>query len=120
MALNFAPYEQRSSRSQGELESLQSDVLNAQYEQTLTDLPLNSISRINALGKAKRSSFRVGADLARQRITDAGLQGRLSVPDEGIAEEALNILIERKTQEVKRQTVLSRAPSGIGNSAARF
>ncbi len=120
MPLNFAPYQQRSFRSQGELSATLNDVLSTQVDQTFTDLPINSALRISELARANRGTVRIGADLAKQRIADAGLEGRLSVPDEGIAEDALKILISRKTDEVKRQNVLSRAPGGVGATVAKF
>ncbi|WP_417329168.1 hypothetical protein [Halomonas cupida] len=46
---------------------------------------------------------------ARQRVEDAALP--LKIPDEGIREGVLDILIERKQEELQRQFVLENAPA---------
>jgi hypothetical protein len=120
MPFQFAGYQTRTNRFQAETEAPLEDVLGATADQTLTELPVNSIYRFAKLAYAQNAPERVDADTARQRIKDAGLEGRLKVPDNGIATEALNILMDRKHEEVKRQEILSRAPSGIGPGAAKL
>lgn len=120
MSFEFAGYQQRSDRFQQELESPMEDVLGATAEQALTESPIFSIYRLNELAHAKASPQRVDAATARQRIKDAGLDGRLKVTDDGIAEPALNILIDRKKEEVRRQDILSRAPPGFGSKAQQL
>lgn len=55
---------------------------------------------------------------AEGRVKQAGVS--LKVPDAGYSEEALNLLIDRKREEVTRQSILARAPSGIVPSTTRF
>src|SRR3546814_14021405 len=62
----------------------------------------------------------LSADDARARLKEQGLVGALTVPDEGIRSRALDILMERKTDERRRQDVLNRAPSGFLPGAARL
>jgi hypothetical protein len=120
MSFEFAGYQQRSDRFQQELESPMEDVLGATAEQAITESPIFSIYRLNELADAKASPQRVDAATARQRIKDVGLDGRLTVTDEGIAEPALNIMIDRKKEEVRRQDILSRAPQGFGAGAQQL
>src|SRR3546814_8272942 len=61
----------------------------------------------------------LSADDARARLKEQGLVGALTVPDEGIRSRALDILMERKTDERRRQDVLNRAPSGFLPGPAR-
>ncbi|GAA0567427.1 hypothetical protein ACFQH5_15660 [Halomonas salifodinae] len=51
----------------------------------------------------------LSAEQARQRVQDAGLP--LTVPEEGIREGVLDILMERKQEELQRQFVLDNAPA---------
>jgi hypothetical protein len=120
MPFQFQGYQTRSTRFQSETEAPLEDVLGATAEQTFSDLPISSIYRFSKLANAQNGTDRIDADTARQRIKDAGLEGRLTVPDNGIASGALDILMERKHNEVRRQEVLARAPSGFGPSAAKL
>lgn len=60
----------------------------------------------------------VPAEVARQKIKDSGLE--LTVPDAGIREGALDILMERKRDEVRRRDILNRSTSGFGAGSARL
>jgi hypothetical protein len=60
----------------------------------------------------------VPAESARQKIKDAGLD--LTVPDTGIRGGVLDILMERKRDEKRRQDIMNRAPSGVLPTAGRF
>lgn len=120
MSFEFAGYLQRSERFQQELESPMEDVLGATAEQAITELPIASILRMNELSRAQASKQRIDAETARQRVKDSGLEGRLTVSDDGIAEQALDILISRKKEEVRRQDILSRAPTGFGSKAQQL
>src|SRR5688572_28237446 len=120
MSFEFAGYQQRSDRFQQELDAPMEDVLGATAEQTLTESPVSSILRLNELSNAQASKRKIDAETARQRVKDSGLEGRLTVSDDGIAEEALDILISRKQEEVRRQDILSRAPSGFGAGAQQL
>jgi hypothetical protein len=120
MSFEFSGYQQRSERFQQELEAPMEDVLGATAQQALRESPVQSIGRMNELAEAERSPLRVDAETARQRIKDAGLDGRLTVQDSGIAEPALDILIDRKREEVRRQDILSRAPKGFVSGAQQL
>lgn len=52
-------------------------------------------------------------DDARTKLRDAGLSESLSVPESGIRSDALDILIQRKRVELRRQSIL-RSYDGIG------
>lgn len=120
MSLVFEGYQKRSARFQQEFESPLSDVLGATAEQAFSELPVPSMVRAAELTSAQHSPERIDAPTARQRVKDAGLEGRLTIGDTGIAQPALDILIDRKREEVKRQEVLTRAPGGFGPGAARL
>lgn len=82
--------------------------------------PIDSMIRFDSL----RAAGQMGAPLtkadAEQRISDAGIKGRLAVPDTGITDQALDILIRRKRDEIKRQDILSRGPQGFLPGVAKF
>jgi hypothetical protein len=120
MAFQFQGYQTRSTRYQSETESPLEDVLGATMEQTFSELPINSIMRFSKLASAQNGTDRIDAETARQRVKDAGLDGRLTVPDTGIASGALDIMMERKHNEVRRQDILSRAPTGLGPASAKL
>src|SRR5688572_15367562 len=98
MALSFSGYQTRSARFQQELEASASDVLGATARQTISELPIPSVARIVELSQAQMRGARLDAASARQRIQEAGLEGRLTVGDEGITDAALGILIDRKRE----------------------
>lgn len=60
----------------------------------------------------------VPAEEARERVAAAGLP--LNIPDEGIGARGLDLLMQRKKEEMRHEQVLSRAPRGILASAATF
>ena len=51
-------------------------------------------------------------DTAQKRIRELGLT--LEIPEDGIPEGALNILVERKQAELARQLIRQRSPKGAG------
>lgn len=120
MPLTFEGYETRSTRYQQEFAAPMEDVLGATAEQAFSELPVPSLVRSVSLTRANASADRIDAPTARQRVKDAGLEGRLSIDDAGIAAPALDILVNRKRDEIRRQEILSRAPSGFGPGAARL
>jgi hypothetical protein len=119
MSLTFNGYQTRSVRFQDELEASTGELLGATAQQAFSELPIPSLYRMAELGSAQLGE-RVDTASAKKRIADAGLEGRLSVSDDGIASEALDILIERKRNEVKRQEVLSRSPGGFALGTAQL
>jgi len=62
----------------------------------------------------------VDAAAARQRLKDEGIDGRLQIPDQGIPRFALDTLIDRKKDELKRQQVLAQAPGGIAGGSVKL
>lgn len=120
MPLSFEGYQTRTRRFQQETEAPLGDVLGATAEQAFSELPIPSALRVSSLVRANRSADRLDATAARRRVKDSGLEGRLTIGDDGIPAEALDILIDRKRDEVRRQEVLARAPSGVGAATARL
>ncbi|MGE4334963.1 MAG: hypothetical protein AB7E55_03185 [Pigmentiphaga sp.] len=57
-------------------------------------------------------------DEAQQYFADQGVD--LKAPPEGLSKRAAELLAERKRDEVERQSILARAPAGIGASGARL
>jgi hypothetical protein len=115
-----------------------SDTLSATASETWTQSPLSSIKRMldlsaeqnglaGGLGGGAEFGIEqrdepatpiISADIARQRIKDESLD--LKVPDTGIPQGALEILIERKKEENRRKDILSRGPDGIAAGAAQL
>jgi hypothetical protein len=112
-----------------------SDVLAAQAEEAWVRSPTPSIGRAIELRNAAQGvPLGVGADTgeiqlaepspmvsaqdARARIKEEGLQ--LTVPDTGIRQDQLDILIERKSNERRRKDIMARGPSGIGPAMANI
>lgn len=120
MSLSFSGYQTQSVRFQDDLEASAGDVLGATARQTISELPIPSLVRMAELGNAELTGQRLDAASARQRVADAGLAGRLTVGDDGMTSEALDILIERKRDEIKRQEVLNRAPGGFAIGSAQL
>ncbi len=61
---------------------------------------------------------RLDALTARQKIKESGV--KLEVPDDGINVKALDILIERKQDEMRRNDIIQRGPSGFVAGTAKF
>lgn len=112
------------------------EVLRAQSQQTQHENPTRALSRLNELNAAEMGDVvdlgdptqgtqtiyapptMLDAATARTRVADEGLQ--LLIPNDGIAEKALDILLKRKREELQRQNVMSRGPDGVGAGAARL
>lgn len=61
---------------------------------------------------------RIDQDNALKQVKEAGVS--LEIGTEGISQEALDILITRKREEIKRQSLIQSAPSGFWNGAAQL
>lgn len=114
------------------------EILRAQGEETRLNNPLQALIRLNDMSAAERGEVegymdlgpeagqipvyapaaRLDAETARARVKDEGLP--LTIPEDGISERALDILIRRKREELQRQNVFSRGPTGFGPGAARL
>lgn len=119
------PYytEDTARRSQFELSQLPatfSEVLGAQFESTLTELPLVAGKRATELAVAEYTGPRVDQTSALERVKSAGLEGHLAIDASGTTDAALQILIERKREELRRNEILSNAGGGLARNAARF
>lgn len=126
----------RRNRSLDEFEAPLGDVLGAVAEDSWTRSPFSSGQRSRELFEAEygRSgwwnllttgelwsdpdSALLSAEDARRRIGEEGLD--LQVPDSGIRARALDILIERKKDERRRQDTLSRSPTGLGAGSLKL
>lgn len=69
------------------------------------------------LAKLRPLSPELTPEQARQRLRDNGLDQNLSIPETGIREQTLNILMDRKRDELKRQTIFSQS-SGASSLVA--
>jgi hypothetical protein len=108
------------------------DVFGAAFEGALNTNPTNSLFRFGDLAEATDPSPvidpagnavyapeipKISAEQARQKVVGAGLD--LKIPDEGIRPGALDILIQRQREQIARQQVLARSPSGnLGTQVA--
>lgn len=119
-----------------EIEAPLLSVLGVSAQEALLYSPVSSIGRFVELsnemdgepvgiggfdegfGERRATSPMVSAADARKRIADEGLD--LAVPDAGIRQGALDVLIARKKDERRRQDILSRAPGGFFPTAATF
>lgn len=108
-----------------------SDAIGAAAGQAWAFNPVPSLRRSSALidaeqgkqeglSRAEPETSLLRPDDARQRVRDAGLDGRITVPEEGIRGGALDLLISRHRDEQRRQDILSRSPSGFVAGFAKF
>ena len=101
-------------------ESTAGEVLGTRFRQALESNPLTAAIRRENLSTARDVGRLLPADSARARVREAGLDGALTIPDQGITEPALDMLIRRKREERKRQDVLARSPGGAALEVAGF
>jgi hypothetical protein len=107
----------------------QFDAAEAAFDQAMFENPTNAVRRIGELNRAEQGAVispaypaygiqerraepetpLLTAEQARARIKEEGLE--LTVEDSGIRAGALDILIERKREEVKRKLILDNAPA---------
>ncbi len=115
-----------------------SDVLGADFEQSSIETPGRATVREAELTEAEKGTpVAIGrgvmnrpaappdsplltVDEAKKRLRDEGLQDHLTIPDGGIRARALDILVERKLDERRRQDLMNRAPGGLVAGAARL
>lgn len=103
-----------------ELPSLTSEVLTETFAEAFETNPVAAILRSKELADDYRTGRRIDADTARQRLSERGLEGDITVSDAGITEAALNTLMFRKEVEKRRQEVFAQAEGGFGQGAARL
>jgi hypothetical protein len=92
----------------------------ATARETMDFNPVQALSRGIKLREAYKSGRPITADVARAQLRDANLDMQLTIPDQGITQEALDIIIQRKRIENANRDVLSRSPGGFGRGAARL
>lgn len=61
-------------------------------------------------GRLEPETPLIGAEQARNQVSDAGLD--IKIPDQGIRQGALDVLIERHREQVARQQIMARAGGG--------
>lgn len=61
---------------------------------------------------------RLSREDAESAVKAAGV--KLKIPESGYTQDALDILIERKRDEMRRQDILARAPGGFAQGAGQF
>lgn len=111
-------------------------VLSAQAEDTRVNNPTNALIRLYEMDAANRGELinpgdplqgelptyepvtKIDAVSARARVKEEGLP--ITIPDDGISQRALDIIIKAKRDELRRQSIMSRGPDGIGAGAARL
>lgn len=104
------------------------DNLGATREDTFAQNPFNQLQRIDALGSANSvgdptapeyvAPVQLPAADARTRAAQSGVT--LKIPDSGINEAALQILISNKKDEAAREKALTSGPQGMLPGAARL
>ena len=103
-----------------ELPTALSTALGATAEETFLRSPVPSIYRAAELFAAYRNedSPLIASSDAKEKIKQYGFD--LTVPEEGIRQSALDILISRKQNEIKIQDTLSRSPDGFFPTTAKL
>lgn len=96
------------------------ETASASFEQTLRRSPVASLIRG---GEQLYAEYREEAPLldaatARQRVKEAGVN--LTIPDDGMKENVLNILIKRKNEENRLASILERGPDGFIAGTVEF
>jgi hypothetical protein len=107
--------------------------LSAVADQTWLENPTSAVSRLMELNKA-RPNYEPGVygdyspekafigwnskEEADKKVKEAGLDLKFS--DSGISQEKLDILMDRKREENKRKSLISRAPQGFLPGAAKI
>ncbi|MFJ3117819.1 hypothetical protein ACIPI6_14890 [Pseudomonas protegens] len=61
-------------------------------------------------GRLEPDTPLIGAEQARSQVSDAGLD--IKIPDQGIRQGALDVLIERHREQLARQQIIARAGGG--------
>lgn len=123
----------RQGQSLEEFQAGFGDYLGAKVDQSLDDSATGSIYRaseltaamygppdvsVDQMGNPISVDFTQGPDSptvkkpdALARIKESGLDGKLTVPDNGLPSRALDILIDRKHAELARADFIERAPN---------
>ncbi len=127
--------------AQLETESTLGEETGAMFSEALQSGPVGSLLRIMELDEAEDGLEQTASSRARfgnlpsqnrapdspllsrddagQRVRDEGLESHLTIPDTGMRQRTLDILIDRKREELKRKTILDQSPGGGARVSAR-
>lgn len=120
MALVYQDTVRGAPRDALSVPSPNDDVLREQFAQTFEENPIMAFRRWNELSDDHKTGPMLQADVARQKLKDAGLDNDLKVSDGGITQAALDTLMFRKRIEKRRQETFARAEGGLAQGAARL
>ncbi len=120
MPITFEDFHAGEPRRASAIPSSRSQVLWESFAQAYEENPLKALSRYHELSVDERTGPKVDAERARQQIKDAGLEGALTVDDNGITQAALSTLMERKRIERRRQEVFARSQGGLAEGAEKL
>ena len=107
--------DRRVDRSLGDFQAPLSDVLGAAFDEGIAGNPTALLSQ--EIDKRSDSPTLSKSDALAQ-AKNAGVN--VDVPDDGISQGALQVLIDRRLDENRRAEVLSRAAPGFGTGALRL
>lgn len=94
-----------------DIEAPLSEVVSAQAKQAWTENP--SVAAWRMWSGRDREDDKISFDQARAMVSEAGLDGQLEVSSMSTpSRQAIELLIERKKDELKRADIMSRGPSG--------
>lgn len=87
---------------------------------TMKNNPTSALLRIGELAYKSNSdtSPLIAADDARKRVEQNGL--KLEIPDDGIREAALDLIMKRKQKEIEINQIMAQGPTGFGPTVAKF
>lgn len=123
----FTPFQKRDTVPLSEIPSLPSEVLSESFAQTFEENPLELFNRyrerqsletgVSTPRQGVRSVTRITADEAGKMTTEAGVPISYTTPT---TKEAVELDIERKRTERKRQDIYARSKGGAGLATARL
>jgi hypothetical protein len=97
----------------------QTQVLQATGEEAFAFNPVPALWRFGKRAAAENIyGTRISADEAKRRVAAAKLP--LNIPESGITEEELQMLMDSKQAELERKQILARSPGGFALGAAQL
>jgi hypothetical protein len=95
------------------------DVMEAQFASSVTELPSVATARLIDLESARGRGKVLDPEEQSRRLREAGLERDLT-PEDGLTDSALDILIERKQDEIRRTSTIARGRGGFAEGASRL
>lgn len=89
-------------------------VVGEAFDSAIETNPVPLFMQSIELHEAKQTGFRLPKDRALEEARRAGVA--VTVPDDGITEPALKILIERRKDDAARQLIFARSPGGVATA----